>query len=461
MNIRSQLTRYPYIYEIPTLFLALYGANRFITPEAPAFVGIEPSPLWAPILLFSLRYGTLPGAISGIIAAAFYLAGTWLSFERYLFEDLSFYALPSLFIIIAAAIGRAAQGYRTRISHLRRQQTDLEKARTLHNERMRAVQDINKELEKKISGRMTTLVTLYEGAKRLDSSDLSEIYQAILQLAAKTLNAQELAIYIKDPAGWRLHKSLGMRSFFKRPELLGDNEGIIGQAAARGKIVSLRDFVKDAAAAALPMLDCIVAGPLKRGPTGEIVAVLAIHSIPFAQFNSAMVNTLDFLLEWGSRSIERALYIIQLRDQEVLDPEFQVYSYAYYESRLAQEFLRSKTYYLPLGVCLIKLAGLGSADKQRQQRTLMALAGILKNSVRDIDIVARYPKPDIPFAVLLSTASQNQTAQIAKTIDANWNPVADKTIATLKIAVADFSPKTSCYQELLDSAEGSLKTTVS
>ena len=100
-----------YLYEVPICFLIFYGINVIFLPEIPAYIGISPHPFWLGILLFSFRYGTYPGVLSGIIAAAIYLAQNFFEGERYLFEDLGFYLLPSLFIVCGALAGAGVARY--------------------------------------------------------------------------------------------------------------------------------------------------------------------------------------------------------------------------------------------------------------------------------------------------------------------------------------------------------------
>lgn len=448
-----------YWYELPLAYLLLCGFNFFFVPDSLGFVDIDPHPYWAIILIFGFRYGVVAGLLSGIIASILYLSFAWVFVERYLFEEISFYLLPSCFLLVGVAVGIGVSRYREKISDF-----EKEKTQWLHHEKqlkeeIETLKSINLALEKQITTRMATLATLYEGAKRLEILQVDLLYPSILEFITKTLNAEMATLYVKIDTGWKLEESWGFTEEALPKEFYADGEGVVGLAAQAGKILSIRDFLSGEMKEhnrSFQISDVLLAGPLRKGETGEVVGVVAIQRIPFARLNSATVNLFHFLLGWGSRALGRAIYIQDLKEQEVLDPEFQVYSYRYFCSRLEQEFLRSKTYYLPLTLVLAQLDGLERLDPAKQLPVLLSLGQLLKEGVRNIDVVARYPEPSIPFAMLLVTASQDQASAIQKKLLNYFERLKLKNLS-LKLGLADFSPAVNSMQELLERAKENLR----
>lgn len=449
------LKKHPYLYEIPLLYLALGGVNFVFLPEAPGYLGVDPHPYWLGILLFGFRYGVAAGLASGLLSALLYFGAAWFLVERYLFEDWIFYLLPSFFILIGVAVGLGVGRYKLAIATLKREQallkTDIERAK----EEIRVLQEINAGLEKRIVTRMSTLVTLYEGARRLESADLEELYRAILHFVAKTLEAEEAAVYLSTDDGWTLKESIGWKEYQKRPSKFGRAEGITGMAGSANKIVTIRDFVRAAPGSGpAPQLlgDAVMAGPLRRGERGEVVGVIAIQHLPMTLFNSASVNLFTFLLGWASRAIGHAAYLRELQSREIVDPEYQVYSTSYFQSRAQQEFARSKKYYLPLSIGLVHMPGLNVLPAARRERVLVATAQLLRESCREVDVVARFDDPQIPFALIFITASAAQTAALKKTIEEGFRRLQLAEGIPLTVGIGDFSPKTSGLDELISRA---------
>ncbi len=430
--------------------MILFWINRLVVPEVPGFFGVDPHPYWLGILLFGFRYGAFSGLLSGLISAALYLGSAWFYLERYLFEDLSFYLLPSFFITIGSLIGAVSGRYRQRFENVEEDCNRLLKVIDGFKEEVRTLQEINDGLEKKIVTRMATLVTLYEGARRMEADQVEDLYPSILQFIAKTLEADEAALYLRTSEGWTLQESLGWKDYEKRPKFLGYHEGMTGVAGSRGKVVSIRDFIKSSDPQLLG--DALVAGPLRLGEEGEVLAVVSIQNLPFLNFNSATLNLFNFLLNWASRALKRAYQMKDLQSHDILDSEYPTYSNRYFQVRGEQEFLRSRTYYLPLTVGLIQVDGSDIQSTAKRKKLLLALSECLKGSLREMDILARFSEEKFPFAFLLATTSQAQAEEIRKKTIRELANLGEEIAGCVHISLASFTPQTRSWLDLLDQA---------
>ncbi len=98
------MKKIPFVLEIPIFYALFVALNYFFAPDSPAFFGLDPHPYWLGILLFAFRYGVGAGFLAGFFSAALYLAGVWHFAERYLFDDVTFYILPTFFILCGSLI---------------------------------------------------------------------------------------------------------------------------------------------------------------------------------------------------------------------------------------------------------------------------------------------------------------------------------------------------------------------
>lgn len=453
-----------YFYEIPLSLAVLIFINWKFTPEIPGFLGLNPHPYWLVILLFGFRYGLVAGMLSGVGAASVYLAFVWLFGEPYLFEDFTFYMLPSFFVLAGGLIGLGSHRYQVITFHLEQEKAHLENEAKRLKQEIDALNEINAGLEKRIVTRMSTLITVYEGARKLESMDISELYPAILDFIVKTLEATEASLYVKHEQGWKLKCQHGFKDYQKLKEILQKNEGITGLAGFRNQVLTIRDLMGEAEKGnpSTDVLgDALLAGPLCKGEKGEVMGIVAIGHLPFLKFNSATVNLFAFILQWASRSLGRTVYIHELRASEVIDPEYQVYSYPYFQSRFAQEFLRSKTYYLPMTVGLLKIEGLNELPVQKRNHYLTIMSQLLKESVRDMDVVARFQDPLIPFAFLLLTASSNQAEVFGGKIREKIALLGlagstEGELLDIRVGMASFTPKMEAPDGLIDIAKKNL-----
>jgi polysaccharide biosynthesis protein PelD len=449
------MKRYIFLLEIFIFYALISVANWFLFPHMLGFLDVDPHPFWLGILLFGFRYGVAAGFTSGLFSTMLFLSASWLSGERYRFEELNFYILPSFFIIFGMLIGSFTARNRAEINALKGDKERIQSNMDLLHEEVQTLEEVNRGLEKRIVTRMSTLITLYEGARRLEVVHLEDLFPSIVQFIAKTLGAEEAALYLKDEKGWKLNNKYGWKEFQRRPTLIKHNEGLTGIAGASQKIVSIRDYVgsKDKVGN-LPeyMGDSVLAGPLLSGEKGDLIGVVSIQKIPFYSLNSASINLFNFLLNWASRSVGHARYIEKLREQEIIDPDLNVYSYKYFQNRLKQEFLRSKTYALPLSVGVVEMPQLEFIKRDKQMVAMLFLSRLLKESCRDMDVVARSEDGKFPFVILWVTTSEAKAVEMKEKIIHNFEKLDFEGFdipLTINVGVSSYVPKIKDADELL------------
>lgn len=446
--------KYSYVYEIPLFYLGITFLNKVFAPEMPAFMDVVPHPYWLGVLLFSFRYGLIAGLISGIISTLLFLVLVSFSSQQYLLNDFSFYSRPAFFILVSIFIGASVEVYRSKLRHAQKNRDEYEKDKKNYLAEIRTLKEIQQGLEKKIVTQTSSLVTLYEGARKLETYEKDDLYNSILEFVSKCLGVEESSIYCLENHQWHMTYTYQWSDYREKKISFSFGEGMVGLAGSRNKIYSIRDFIgQEESGLNLNTLgDCLVAGPLKEGEKGEVVAVLAIQNMPFAKFNSSTLSLLNFLLLWGSRAIERASFINELQNKTILDFKYRVHSYSYFVSRLEDEFLRSKTYMLPLSVGLVDVQGLDDFSSKEQEKILMVLGQVLRNQVRKVDIVSLYEAQGAQFAILFITASEKQANEIKVKILNNFNSLrlneSWQRDIHLKIGISSYHPRCESYQEL-------------
>lgn len=449
------MKKHSYLYEIPIYYFLLYVFNDIFMAEDPGFSRLSPHPYWSGILIFSFRYGTFSGFLSGLFSATLYLALQFFFGERYRFDDFSFYAQPSLFIIVGTLAGAGIHRYRGTIQRLLKDKAVLNAREKSLQEEIKTGAEIISELEKRIVTRMSTLVTLYEGARKLESVQMDELAKSILGFVAKTLEAQKASLYFKEDGRFVLKESFGFETGESPPAVLLLGEGVAGYAVVHGRLTTIRDFLGEGAdvdGRVLPT-ECLMAAPIKQGEQGEVIGALCVHRMPFLNFNSASINLFTFLMAWANRAVGRAAYIQDLKAHEIIDPEFGVYSYRYLMTRSEEEFQRSKTYYLPLSFALARVVGLEALTAEKKTVVLAAIGQLIKENCRGMDVVARYPEKDLPFAVLLLTLSTAQAGEVRKKILEKFSLLGLTAPVELHLGMASFSPQTRDFQALVDQAK--------
>jgi GGDEF domain-containing protein len=436
------MKKYSILYEAPIFYLLLYGIQRIFFSDHPGFYGLSPHPYWAGILLFSFRYGFWAGFASGVVSAIFLLVPMWMFGERYLFEDSSFYIEPGLFVIVGVLTGFGIQSFLNEGFARDKEKLAAKTRETGLQGEVSVRDDIIAELEKRIVTRMSTIVTLYEGARKLEAVRLDELYPAILSFVAKVLDADEAALYVREGGAYELRHQHGWTDDTRWPASFLPGEGLAGRAAMTSKVVTIRDILGEVAASGKAIQTPLMAGPIKPGDAGEPLAVLCIQKMPFLNFTSASINLFAFLIGWANRSVARASYVAGLKAQEIVDPDYGVYSGEYFRLRLEEEFQRSKTYYLPLSVGLVGVEGLFAIGPERGHQILSAVSRLLRESCRRMDVVAVHAEEGIPFAVLLLTASKAQAEAVKSNVLEGFARFGFPDSLKIEFGISSFTPQT-------------------
>lgn len=445
-----------WLYEIPILFLFLWGLQRAAFPGSPGFKDIEPNPYWLGVLLFALRYGLFSGAVSGVVAAALSVMGIYQAGEGFRLEDADFYFQPGLYVIVGAALGGVADRHAHRVSALFRRLEDLAgRNRGLQNQ-IHLQQKAMRAIEQQVVSQMSSVVTLYHGSRELGTMDREALLPAALDFFTQALQASKTSVYVKKHGRWQLLDKRGWAPGDRYPDSVEFGEGIVGRAGLERRVVSLRDLFiaeSDEQPGAGPRTDAIMAGPLVD-PEGEPVAIFAVQAMPFLRFNSASVNLMMLLIEWGSESLAKAIEVAELKARSLLDEDFGVHSARYFETRVRQEFSRSRRYALPFSLALVAV-DLSALAPERHSAALRALARLLRETVRDIDVVSRTPHPDAPFAVLLMTATGEQAKAVETRLSEGLGRL--QFPATVKIGVGSYRHSMQVAEDMIEQARAQLR----
>lgn len=409
-----------WLHEVPLFYLGLFLLQRLAFPERPGYYDINPSPFWLGVLLFALRYGLRAGLGAGIVSAGLYALGLKTAGYAYRLQDSEVLLRAALFVMVGGGVGATTGSLIARAADLKARIDDLMgRIRGLQNQIV-AQQKAQRAVEQQVVSQMSSIVTLYHGSRALGTLDREELMAAILEFFSKALQSDKSALYTPKDGGWDLLLSKGWKPDESYPKRVASGVGLIGRAGAERSLMSLRDFFEaqerdGASTRASGEADALMAAPLKS-PSGEVLAVFSVQAMPFLQFNSASINLLSLLCEWGEEALAKCLHFEDLHSRSILDEDYGVYSTNYLQNRTLQEFSRSTRFALPLTLLLASPEGLEKASTAKQVAYLHALSALLKEVSRDSDVVAKSHLDGVPFAILLVTTSKDQALVVKNRI---------------------------------------------
>jgi hypothetical protein len=305
---RSWLTRqiklHAYIWETVLLIGVMVVLNLALIPARPGFLGIEPNPFFAVILLMVLRYGFRAGLLSSVLAAAVYMAlvATRIADQVIAFRDLMQwqYAKPAvLFLLVGVPGGMLVQRHRNRVAALEQENDLLVKDNLTLKRGEEELRDVNVELANRVIGATDTLPMLYKYAKKLNNLDVGEILTVLTELVVEVIKADQTSVYRVEGTELPLHSRNGQRMTGPALEL---EPGLFDALVAKREVLSLHDLLQRN----IKRKDLFLCGALAEGSQGKVIALLVVEDLEFLRYNPATIRLFHVIVDWASASLEKA-----------------------------------------------------------------------------------------------------------------------------------------------------------
>lgn len=257
------------------------------------------------------------------------------------------------------------------------------------------------------------------------ATDMEQIYQAVVMQVQQVVPCENCTLFLLDAA----HSRLEARATRGRVVNLLDHvafdlgTGISGWVAGRGKPLIIGDLTEEPNLLNVemipPRIRSFIAIPLRV--QDHIVGVINVsHSRPHA-FTQDDIRLLHILAGQAAITIERTEVFHTLETLAITDGLTQIYNRRYFQMRLEEEICRSRRYDQPLSLLIIdadKFKGVNDHFGHASgDLVLQELARVLKQSVRETEIVARYGGEE--FAIILPQTEETAALSAAERVRAS------------------------------------------
>ncbi len=395
---KYKLSKY---FEAFTGVIALTVINLIFFRSDPGFVNVSPHPYWIIVLLTASRYGFNGGLFAGSIAAIAYFGFTLLSVPDLAlvdFKSLSMWGKPALFFIVGIVLGELRELNIKEYNLLSEERDAYKDAFGKIKTKFDVLSEAKQEIDTRIISQENTLGTLYEAAQGLRSLSEESIFPAVLEILRDFMSVENCSIYTLEGDEFKLNTAM-RHGKSPLPDTVPYYEGLMGLAAEDKKTVSIKDVANQES---MP-LGIIISAPILADNQKHVIGVLNVEKMPFMKFNSDSVRVAGLVADWCGSSIENATIFKETKNKLIADEMIDAYTYDYFKRRLHEEFVRSRRYQLDLSLILLEFPSLENASDEGREDVLMAFSMILKNQVREIDILFLNNKLGSFFLLLPTT----------------------------------------------------------
>ncbi len=394
-SLRNFFETYPWLVETLFAFIVLNAVNTLAYPRDIGFLHMALHPYWIVVLLMSAQYGFGAGVLSGLIAMLhilFFSFGTLpdrLRLEE--FAETGGLLLPISLLSAGVVLG----GIRER--QIGKETAQAEKCETLQRERDRlaelqeASEKARRILEAKVVGQSTTMKTLYEEVRKLETLNRGEVYRGCLDILAAHFQVEKSSIYLREGDYYILKMARGWDSAAMAEGKVPVAGNVMNLAIEERKMLTVQDVIrrKDASRYEAQFGRFLAMVPL-FGQGEKAEGVINIEKIDFMAFNRANLELIDLVANWTSRAIGNIDYLERLKKGSLYDAADGIFNYSYLEEFLAKEIERNRISRQPLTIAFVKLERFGFLNPEEQAIVQKAFLGNLKHRMSAIDSVFNY-----------------------------------------------------------------------
>lgn len=391
------------------VLVVLHLLNLAFFADDPGYLGIHPHPYFAIIILSSLRYPRLASLASTALVGGALLGQAFLAPGGH-FTQLApvVFKYVILFVITNLVLGELGSMFYREIQEARERLSEMEKAHYTLQAQYDAMQLVKDELSERIVGQTSSILSLYEAAKRLESLDEDQIYSALLEITAKFIGAEACSLFLVDPEtqASRLEKRFGWtadeKSRWGSPSF-EFGRGVIGRVVEENRMVTLKELSDErslAEAAKESPLETILAAPLVN--EGRVEAVINVERIPFLKYSPTNIRLFYLIADLGSTALANSRRFSRMKKENILDVETGLATVAFLETSLHAELQRYQRTGLEFCFCLMQIDNeeeLRNVLGKKMDRLQSEVARLAIACKRDIDVAAILPSGEMAFVL--------------------------------------------------------------
>jgi hypothetical protein len=393
--------------EIAVFYVVFFAAGGGET----RFEEFNPHPSWFLIALLGAQYGTGEAVAAAVVSTIALRAGNLpqetLSTDLYgwMWTTLR---LPLGWFLIASLTGEVRRRHeREQLAQAQRLRKAEDESAQLQSavERMHRVKQ---GLETVIASQLSSAVTLYQAAKKVENLETGKVLGGSLELARAVLSCEQLSLYLverdslvlKLADGWPENCDLGVKFAAAHPLF---RRVVIDRATLCVAREGDEHFL---------VRQGLMAGPLVDPETGEVLGMLKVEKMGFLAMNLSTLESFRAVCGWIAEAYAKARRHEKAAGDTMFDDRTQLYSRAFFERESA--FLARLARRLRFAVVVLQIDLEAAGDVTGEGRILAAeaLSRSVTEGLRTTDLAFVSGQNYESFTILLA-ATPLRNAPIA------------------------------------------------
>ena len=460
------------IVESVALPIVLFAVNIFFFPEDPGFSALYGIPYLTVALFFAAYGGLLPGALTlGISVLLVAVPAPFLlkllegsSVQGYwngLFEKTMVPLAVTLLLVYIFSM--LHKGYTDANRRLLEKLKSMGQTKHLLSNKAKALEQVNSELEERISRQQESITALYNQIKKIEAVDVTSVIEVLIETVVIFTKAERLSV-------WRYSTSDNMLKLtasegWERDEAaiteLPAEESIEGWVLRNNQFFSIRMLLQYENLRKIDKGKNILTIPVHFKT--QIWGILNIEKMPFNKYNLYTEQLLFIIVSLIEPSLEKAIEYESLIRKEEIDTVTGLPLFSSFYRMLEEELKRTSMEQGKLSVIIVELTNYPELAQQfSHEKTHLLLSSIAK-AVQDSTHSqgqAFHYKEENQLAFIFSNLDYDGASLFCLEILGKMNApdwVIDYTNVSLEVIVGYSSySKDETAEEIIDKAENLL-----
>ncbi|MCW5770946.1 MAG: GAF domain-containing protein [Rhodospirillaceae bacterium] len=390
------------------IFLGIAAVLDHLYFAGTRFWSLEPHPFWLLVALVSVQYGTNEGvfaaAASSIVLLSGHLPAQSIDTDFYA-HVLQLGARPLLWLVSAILIGELRNRHARRELDLEQQ---VAESHTREHGIALAYQELkaaHEKLEISVASELRTVVGIYRAARTLQNLSVGEVMAGAVNLVSVVLGPEKFSLYTVEGGALNLGLKRGWAEEDSYETAFWPDHPLFQTVVVGQRYVSAADAVDERVLGRQGVL----AGPLFQGEGGEVVGMLKIERLRFADLNLTTIENFKVVCDLLSTALGNARRYDAAAAQSIVSTDSMLLSDAFYARQAA--FLAALGKRIGFPVSIMRMSIDNPNELTNEQRE--ALPGLVRDAtvqvLRSTDLAFEFKSGQWQYVVVLPNTPMANT----------------------------------------------------
>ena len=396
------------------------------------FWSLEPHPFWILVALVSVQYGTNEGVFAAAASSLLLLSGQLPAQSI----DTDFYAhvlhlgaRPLLWLVSAILLGEL------RNRHARREldiQEQLAESHTREHGIALAYQELkaaHEKLEISVASELRTVVSIYRAARTLQNLSVNEVMAGAVNLVSVVLGPEKFSVYTVEGGALTLALKRGWTDEDGYETTIWPDHPLFQMIVVGQRYVSTADALDERVLGR----QGVMAGPLFQGEGGDVVGMLKIERLRFANLNLATIENFKVVCDLLSTALGNARRYDNAAAQSILSTDSMLLSDAFYARQAAFLAALGKRIGFPVSIMRVSVENPDDLTSEQHE----ALPGLVRDAtvqvLRSTDLAFEFKSGQWQYVIVLPNTPMSNTQVVIEKFRAAVIKKLASNVAVLRI----------------------------